>query len=108
MQCHSRNVVAGFAMLVLAFVAVGCQSKGPTFRSGYDQVRQGSTSEGDVVAILGEPDHKLPGLWIYQRPEDHLYVKIEFDDAGRVTRKEWIDGVTGDWEDTQDARRAQP
>lgn len=108
MQRYSRMLLSGAAALVMALLAVGCQSKGPTFRSGYDQVRQGSTSEADVVAMLGQPDHKLPGLWIYQRPEEHLYVKIEFDDAGRVKRKEWIDGVTGSWEDTEDARRAQP
>jgi hypothetical protein len=102
MMQHSTSlrILCGWAA-ALGLIA-GCQPKDRVSPDNFSEIRQNSSTEADVVAILGEPEHRMPGLWIYQRPEQHLYVKIEFDDSGRVVRKEWIDGVTGEWRDTAD------
>ena len=96
------NARTWFVLGLTALLAGGCQSGSRSPDANFAQIRQNVSTEADVVALLGEPDHRLPGLWIYQKPEEHLYWKIEFDDQGRVARKERIDGLSHTWEDTGD------
>lgn len=101
MKPMARNLFV-LSLSVLTVGSFGCQSRDRLNVESFNQVNQHSTTQDDVVAMLGEPNHRLPGLWIYSRPNQHLYVKIEFDDAGRVTRKEWIDGTAEVWKDSAD------
>jgi hypothetical protein len=104
-----RTCFGVFLIVGLSFgLSGGCRTPDRLTHDNFNHLRQSTSTEADVIAELGEPDHRMPGLWIYQRPEEHVYVKIEFDESGRMTRKEWIDGVTGNWEDTADRPDAKP
>ena len=84
---------------------LGCAQKQD--RLAYDNFTQIKTkvhSREDVEAILGEPDHRLDDRFLYERPDKHLHVFVEFDDKGRVTRTQWIDGMGETWHDTDDAK----
>ena len=84
---------------------VGCAQKQD--RLSYDNFTQIKTqvqTRDDVLAILGEPVHRLDDRFIYERPDKHLHVFVEFDDKGRVTRTQWIDALGETWHDTDDAK----
>jgi hypothetical protein len=94
---------AFWACGVVALWVGACQS--PPDRLVYEnfrQIRPQLSTEADVVSLLGEPSHRLGELWMYERPEKHLFAKIEFDADGRVVDKDWIDGAEGVWEDVDD------
>lgn len=93
------------ALVGIALSSPGCSSPDCVTRANYTQIQQNVHSHADVEAILGEPDSKLADMWIYQRPDDHLTVMIDFDADGRVTRKQWVDGVQGAWDDTNESGR---
>ena len=65
-------------------------------------MQTGTSTQADVREALGEPDQVLADLWLYERPDKHLVVKLEFDDQGRLQRKEWIDAAGETWEDSSD------
>lgn len=89
------SLTAGTCLVFLA----GCD---PLTRERYEMITLNVDTDFDVEKMIGPPDHKLPGQWHYERTDKHLIVKVEFDDNGVVTRKEWIDALAGTWEDTED------
>lgn len=95
------TVLSSMVLLSVVVVQSGCSSPDCVSRANYSQIQQNVHTHADVEAILGEPDSKLADMWIYQRPDDHLTVLIDFDPSGRVTRKQWVDGVQGAWDDTE-------
>ncbi len=104
MTALSRTIVLGlFGAIVIG--ASGCAPKQD--RLAYDnftQIKAQVHSRDDVVAILGEPDHRLNDRLMYERPDKHLHVIIEFDEKGRVSRTQWIDGLGESWHDTDDSK----
>ena len=94
------------ALLILGFAALflsACKSTPDKFvHRNFSLIRQQHSTQADVIALIGEPSHQLGDLWMYERPEKHLFAKIEFDENGQVVEKEWIDGVQGVWEDSDD------
>ena len=89
----------------VAIGLAGCAQKRD--RLAYDnftQIRTQVHSRDDVEAILGEPDHRLDDRFMYERPDKHLHVFVEFDESGRVTRTQWIDGLGETWHDTDDPK----
>lgn len=95
----------GLTTLVVLGV-VGCaQNQDRLAYDNFSQIRTQVHSREDVVAILGEPDQRFNDRFMYERPEKHLHVFVEFDDKGRVTRTQWIDGLGETWHDTEDAGR---
>lgn len=88
--------------MLLAVFLTGCQQDRLT-RNSFSQVRQNASTQEDVRATLGEPSAVLGDRWIYERPDQHLTVLIDFDEQGHVLRKQWVDGVTGEWQDTKDS-----
>ncbi len=82
------------------FFLVGCDQ---LTREHYEMITVNVDKEFDVDKMIGEPDSKISGLWLYEREDKHLVVKIEFDDDGVVTRKEWIDAMGGTWDDSQES-----
>jgi len=76
----------------------GCADK--LTRNHYEMIVVNTSTADDVSRTIGEPNHpKLPELWLYERVDKHLIVKIEFSGV-TVIRKEWIDAMAEEWEDT--------
>lgn len=89
-------------VVAMPLLLSGCATPDKVSSANYSQIRQDVHTQTDVVSILGEPDSKLADMWVYQRPDDHVTVLIDFDSGGRVARKQWVDGTTGAWDDTYD------
>ena len=83
----------------------GCaQNRDKLAYDNFTQIRTQVHSREDVEAILGEPDHRLDDRFMYERPDKHLHVFVEFDEKGRVTRTQWIDGLGETWHDSDDPK----
>lgn len=104
MRCNmlrwSLSVALGCAALV---VAPGCSSRDKLTEQNFRQIRVNVSTETEVQNLIGEPSSKLPGLWMYQRPDKHLTAMVDFDDAGKVVRVQWIDALGEKWEDSDEA-----
>src|SRR3989304_6065452 len=64
----------------VAIGLAGCAQKRD--RLAYDnftQIRTQVHSRDDVEAILGEPDQRFDDRFMYERPDKHLHVFLEFD-----------------------------
>jgi hypothetical protein len=90
-------VVCGFFVFV-----PGCKAPDKLLHGNFTQIKPQTTTENGVVALIGEPDTRFPGYWLYQRPDQHLTVLVEFDEKGQVTRKQWIDAMGHQWDDSED------
>ena len=101
-----RTLLTGLLSIGFALGAVtclsGCRASDRLVYDSFVQVRQYESTQGEVRAILGEPDEELGRQWLYRRPDENLTVFIDFDEHGRVFRKQWIDPGAGLWEDTND------
>jgi hypothetical protein len=97
-----RGVILALAVLVAALA--GCDK---LTREHFDQIRVRQDAQADVVRLIGPPDFKLPGQWHYEREDRHLIVRVDFDPAGIVTRKQWVDAMTSTWVDSA-AQHAVP
>jgi len=94
-------------IMVVGTLAAGCQAPADRLQlDNFRQIRTTVSSQADVANGLGEPDTKLDGQWLYERPSKHLRAIIDFDGEGRVTRAQWIDAIGGAWEDTGGAAPA--
>ena len=96
---HLSRTFLGFTAVVI-FTVCGCRSADRLTYDNFSRVQKSAHTQADVTGLLGEPTYRLNGIWIYERPSEHLVVKVEFDESGKVQRKEWVDGKTGQWEDT--------
>ena len=96
--------VARTCVVVAAIVMTvsGCSSGDRLTYDNFSRVQKSGHTQADVTDLLGEPTYRLSDIWIYERPSEHLVVKVEFDESGTVQRKEWADGKTGQWDDTND------
>lgn len=92
------------ACLFVAGLLGGCRSnpRDMLIQRNFSQVHPSTTTRAEVSAMLGAPEHRIGDTWMYTRPERHLTVIIDFDDQGRVARKQWIDGESGRWNDSDD------
>lgn len=98
-------VPCGGYVLTIAVLWIGACRSAPD-RLTYDnyaRVTPYQSTQGEVSSSLGEPTSRLGQQWIYERPQQHLYVFIDFDDQGRVTRKQWVDAPSGKWDDTRES-----
>jgi len=92
----------------VAVALFGCAQKHDKLAyDNFAQIRTQVHSRDDVEAILGEPDQRFDDRFMYERPDKHLHVFIEFDANGRVTRTQWIDGLGETWQDTNDRKPRQ-
>jgi len=81
---------------------VGCAPPDRLAVANYDMIQQHVTTPTEVTELIGEPDNKLGDSWLYERPDKHLTVMIDFDKNGKVERKQWIDGLGESWHDSRD------
>lgn len=91
-------IKAGLAV-VMAALLTGCQDK--LTHENFMQIRQNVSTQPMVTDLLGEPDNEVGERWYYERPDKHLFVFIDFDEDGYVSRKQWIDAMSSEWEDTK-------
>lgn len=82
----------------IALLAGGCQDL--LVYENFTQIRQNASSQQEVARLLGEPDSHCGNQWLYERPSKHLFAFVDFDESGRVTRKQWIDGAGDFWVDS--------
>lgn len=93
----------------LVLLAAGCQGKQDRLiYENFQRVQVRISDRVDVTRSIGQPDHELGNEWLYVRSEDHLVVRVEFDESGRVTRTHWIDAKSETWEDSADASDNKP
>ena len=85
-------------IFVAVFMLSGCRDK--LVHERFSQIRQNHSTQSEVIELIGDPDDRLGDQWIYQRPDEHLIVLIDFDESGSVSRKQWIDANEAVWEDT--------
>ena len=83
----------------LAAMLAGCQDL--LVYQNFSQIHENASTQAEVARIIGEPDQKLGNQWLYERPDKHLTALVDFDESGRVTRKQWIDAMSGVWEDSE-------
>jgi len=80
----------------------GCRSTPDSLTyANFSRINQNASTESEVAAILGEPTNRLGRQWLYERPKQHLFVFVDFDESGRVSRKQWVDATSGTWDDTK-------
>jgi outer membrane protein assembly factor BamE (lipoprotein component of BamABCDE complex) len=84
--------VAVFGVGVLA----GCAENKMT-RQNWEMVKEGTSTKDEVRLTLGDKYTALGNQWEYEDEDKHLHATIHFDDKGVVTRKEWMDGKSGEW-----------
>jgi hypothetical protein len=94
----TRKAKAGVLLLGLAGLLGGCDK---LKRERFEMIRVQVDAKGDVEKLIGPPDYKLPAQWHYERDDQHLIVRVDFDDNGVVTRKQWIDAMAARWDDSQ-------
>ena len=85
-----------------AVVFIGCSTPDRMVQANYSQIQQNVHTQADVEALIGPPSNKLGDMWLYERPDQHVTVMIDFDKSGRVTRKQWVGGLEGTWHDTKE------
>lgn len=95
----------GFGMLAML---VGCQAPDKLVHDRFARIQPHVSTQADVTAIIGEPDHTLGDQWMYERPDIHLNAIVDFDASGRVSRKQWIDALGEVWEDSADPTSGKP
>lgn len=102
-----RSGLVCFAAWVLVLL-VGCAAPDRLTFDNYSSVNNKMSTQADVRAALGEPDNILGNKWLYERPDKHLTVMIDFDKDGKIERKQWVDASGVQWHDTDDAKRPTP
>lgn len=98
-QAHGRS--AGRCIVTALLFTGACRAPDRLTPDNYSRIAQLASTQSEVSALIGEPTNRLGERWLYERPQQHLFVFVDFDDQGRVVRKQWIDATTGQWEDTQ-------
>lgn len=94
MKPQALKLLIGLAALA---VLAGCASK--FNRKNFNLIEPGISDKDDVRRTLGDPTTTgLGDEWIYDDLDEHHTAIIYFDPQGRVTNKEWMDSVTGEWE----------
>ena len=91
--------IASAATLFVLAPLLGCAAPDRLSRDGFDRIRVHAATQEEVQELIGPPDSKLADMWLYHRPDDHVEVMLDFDDQGRVVRKQWIDGMSETWDD---------
>lgn len=106
MRFHTMRRITGLMLACASLLAASaCASRDKLTEQNFRQIRLSASTEDDVKNLIGEPTSKLPGLWMYQRPDKHLTAMVDFDDQGKVTRVQWIDALGEKWEDSDEAAR---
>ncbi len=102
----AKHGILGCAACIVLVTLVGCAAPDRLSFDNYSTVNNKMSTQQDVRAALGEPDNILGNKWLYERPDRHLTVMIDFDKDGKIERKQWVDASGVQWHDTDDAKGA--
>src|SRR6185503_15838776 len=91
-----RTGLIALALLGLG-LSSGCAENKMT-RKNFDMIAEGSADRTEVEYTLGKGYKDRGNEWEYWDEEKNLTAHIYFDQDGKVTRKEWMDGNTGEWD----------
>ena len=90
-----RRVQFGLLFLT-GVVLAGCAENKMT-RQRFDMIKEGVSSQDEVRQTLGEPYARVGNQWDFEDEHKNLHATVHFDGRGVVTRKEWMDGKSGEW-----------
>ena len=91
LQKMSVAALLGFAL----FVFVGCSK---VTRQNYEMLKVGASTKLEVENTLGKTyTARGDDQWEYEEEDRDLSVMIHFDQAGKVSKKEWIDAKHNEW-----------
>jgi outer membrane protein assembly factor BamE (lipoprotein component of BamABCDE complex) len=85
------------ASAVVLLALAGCAENKLT-RQNFDTIVEGQSGQDEVRMTLGSPYMEMAGQWEYEDEDKHVHATIHFDDRGKVSRKEWMDARTGQWD----------
>jgi len=77
----------------------GCADK--FTHENFSRIRPQVSTQTEVVELIGEPTNRIGSQWLYDRTDRHLNALVDFDPSGRVTRTQWIDAESGEWQDSE-------
>lgn len=83
-------------------IGVGGCAENKLTRHNFALIHEGKSTKLEVEKTLGE-EHLIRrgSQWEYDDMDRHLTVYVDFNDRGVVTRKQWVDARTGEWDDTK-------
>ncbi len=84
------------ALPLVLVVFTGCQKK--FTRANFELITIGVDDQENVRHMIGKPTSDLRDQWFYDDFDDHYSAVVYFDANGRVSGREWMDSVTGQWE----------
>lgn len=93
MRMRVKSWLVCVAVLV---VMTGCQRK--FTRDRFEMIRVGADGREDVRCLIGEPEADLGDQWFYETSNHYRSAMVFFDEAGRVSGKEWMDAEAGTWD----------
>jgi len=93
-------------LLLLVMVSLGITGCDPLTRDRFDMIVVNVSDQYEVRKTLGEPTYAHAGQWHFERPDKHLNVLVDFSDAGLVSRKQWIDAATNEWNDSAEGAQS--
>jgi|GEM_PF-5811479 len=70
----------------------GCASEKLTYER-FSMLKHGMSDKTEAELTLGTPNKKLGDQWIWERIDDGLTVRIEFNPDGTIKSKQWFDTV---------------
>jgi hypothetical protein len=76
--------------------AAGCAENKMT-RQRFDMIKEGMSTQDEVRQTLGDKYTALGNQWEYEDERKDVHATIHFDPKGVVTKKEWMNGRTGEW-----------
>lgn len=95
---NRRKLFSVVGLIVAVGALAGCQDKLTYER--FQMIRVDATMSHEVEHLLGEPTDILGNRWIYERPDDHLFAFVDYDEGGTVSRKQWYDAENEVLEDS--------
>jgi len=104
---YERGFAGLLAALVIGVGLHGCATPDKLTFENYSRLHERASSESEVEAAIGEPSSRLGSLWHYERPDKHLNVMIEFDNDGKIARKQWVDAMAPVWDDSSDPKEKE-
>ncbi len=91
-----RSVLGVGCVAAVLLVNAGCKEK--LTRQRYDILQVGVDTKLNTEATLGEPDKIMGDTWRYDKHDRYLFVRIDFNDSGKIAGKSWADGKAKIWD----------
>ena len=91
-----RGVRLFSSCCLVGLVVAGCAENKMT-RQRFDMLREGVSTQDEVRNTLGDKYTQMGNQWEFEDEHKNVHATVHFDARGVVTRKEWMDGRSGEW-----------